>query len=237
MKKYFLVYDDETKWFTRQRNNLLNSVKKFSDFETISFKKSEIDKDFLEKNKHIFQIPVGDGAWLWKPYIIDKTLEKLNDGDLLFYMDAKYRFVEEFENLYKNAMQERDILIWKNKPNEKEYPLWFLCHKHVLEKYGMLEKLYGNDEAKEPWAGSILIKKTPFIVSLIKEWLEMCQIKEDLWGDEESYKIQKHEYSENYRIAHRNDQSLLGILLYKYGIPMEYMEKNIYKTQGTHGKG
>ena len=39
MKKYFLVYDDETEWFTHQRNNLLNSVKKFSDFETISFKK------------------------------------------------------------------------------------------------------------------------------------------------------------------------------------------------------
>ena len=225
MKKYFLVYEDNNPLYIKKRDTLLDSVKKFSNFEIISFKKSEIDKAFLEKNKHIFQIPVGDGAWLWKPYIIDKTLEKLNDGDLLFYMDASYYFVEEFEHLYKKLIEERDILIWKNKPNEKEYPLWHLCHKHVLEKYGMLEKLFYNDEAKEPWAGSILIKKTPFIVSLIKEWLSMCQIKEDLWGNEESYKIQNREYSENYRCSHRHDQSLLGILLYKYGIPMEYMEK------------
>lgn len=230
MKKYFLVYDDETEWFTYQRNNLLNSVQKFSDFETISFKKSEIDKDFLEKNKHIFQIPVGDGAWLWKPYIIDKTLEKLNSGDLLFYMDANYYFLEEFENLYKKLIEERDILIWKNKPNEQEHSLWHLCHKHVLEKYGMSEKLYDNDEAKEPWAGAILLKKTKFVCSLIKEWLHMCEIKEDLWGDEESYKAQNHEYSETYRIAHRHDQSLLGILLYKYDIRMEYMEQKYLRN-------
>jgi hypothetical protein len=225
MKKYFLVYDDETKWFALQRNNLLNSVKKFSDFETISFKKSEIDKDFLEKNKHIFQIPVGDGAWLWKPYIIDKTLEKLNDGDLLFYMDANYYFLEEFENLYKKLIEERDILIWKNKPNEQEYSLWHLCHKHVLEKYGMLEKLYGNDEAKEPWAGTMLIKKTNFSTNLIKEWLDMSQIKKDLWGDEESFKVQNREYTETRRPMHRPNQALLGILLYKYNIPIEHMEK------------
>jgi hypothetical protein len=225
MKKYFLVYEDKNPLYIKKRDTLLDSVKKFSNFEIISFKKSEIDKDFLEKNKHIFQIPVGEGAWLWKPYIINETLNKLNDGDLLFYMDANYYFVEEFEHLYSDVIRERDILIWKNKPNEKEYPLWHLCHKHVLEKYGMLEKLFYNDEAKEPWAGSILIKKTPFIVSLIKEWLSMCQIKEDLWGNEESYKIQNREYSENYRCSHRHDQSLLGILLYKYKIEMEHMEK------------
>lgn len=225
MKKYFLVYDDETKWFRKRRNNLLDSVKKFSDFETITFKKKDIDKEFLEKNKHIFQIPVGAGAWLWKPYIIDKTLEKLDNGDLLFYMDANYYFIEEFENLYKDFIKERDILIWKNKPNEKEYPMWRFCHKHVLEKYGMIEKLYGNNEAKQPWAGTMLIKKTIFSANLIKEWLSMCQIKEDLWGDEENYKTQNREYSENYRCSHRHDQSLLGILLYKYNIPMEYMEK------------
>ena len=225
MKKYFLVYDDETSSYTESRNYLLDSVKQFSDFETISFKKSEIDKDFSEKNKHIFQIPFGGGSWLWKPYIINKTIEKINNEDLLFYMDSNYYFVEEFENLYKDIVKERDVLIWKNKPNEEPYPLWHLCHKHVIEKYNMLEKLYKNDETKEPWAGAIVIKKTIFTTSLIKEWLEMCQIKEDLWGDEKSYEAQNKEYSENFRIGHRNDQSLLGMLLYKYNIPIEHMEK------------
>lgn len=93
MKKYFLVYDDETKYFKKQRDCLLNSVKEFSDFETITFKRGDIEKDFVEKNQHILQIKRLNGAALWKPYIISKTLEQLEEGDLLFYMDCNYCFL------------------------------------------------------------------------------------------------------------------------------------------------
>jgi hypothetical protein len=231
MKKYFLVYDDEKHDYEKLRKNLLESVKKFSNFETILFKRSNIDKEFIEKNKHIFQIPVGDGSWLWKPYIIHKTLEKVEYGDLVFYMDASYFFVEDFRRLYEDLIKTRDVLVWKNKPNENINSFWHLCHSHVIEKYGMKDRLFQKNDCCEPWAGAILFKKTEFAVSFVKEWLEMCQIKEDLWGDEEGFAKQKRPYSENYRIQHRNDQSLLGILLYKYDIQMEFFEKKYLQNR------
>lgn len=231
MKKYFITYDDETQYFKKQREDLIDSVKKFSDFETISCKRSEIDANFLEKNKHIFQIPVGGGAFLWKPYIVDKTLETLEEGDLLFYMDSNYYFVEEFENLYKSIMEKRDLLIWMNKPNEPTFPFWHFCHKRVIEKYNMTEKIYGKNDIVEPWAGAVLIKKNIFTTNLIKEWLDMCQNKEDLWGNEDDFALQNREYTEIRRCAHRFDQSLLGILIYKYNIQMEAFEKKYLQNR------
>ena len=28
------------------------------------------------------------GFWLWKPFIIKKTMENMNDGDVLLYLDC-----------------------------------------------------------------------------------------------------------------------------------------------------
>lgn len=226
INKYFLVYDDEGPRFKTRRDRLIQSVEKFSDFQPVVFKKSEIDSDFLKKNSSIFQISVGGGAWLWKPYAILETLKKSKENDLIFYMDAPYFFTEDFTELYRQKLTERDILIWANKPNERTFPLWRLCFRHVIEKYGMLEKLYGESKnhCVEPWAGAMILRKTDFTVSLIREWLEMCQIKEDLWGDEKAYRSKNCEYSETHRTQHRHDQSLLGILLYKYEIPIEFFQ-------------
>ena len=35
-----------------------------------------------------------------KPYIINETLKKIKEGDLIFYCDSKYYFTEEFSQLY-----------------------------------------------------------------------------------------------------------------------------------------
>ena len=34
--------------------------------------------------------PRGYGYWLWKSYIIKKTIEKMSDDDILLYLDCGY---------------------------------------------------------------------------------------------------------------------------------------------------
>jgi hypothetical protein len=47
-----------------------------------------LDSDFREKNSKILSQKKGAGLWLWKPYIINKTLHEMADGEYLVYADA-----------------------------------------------------------------------------------------------------------------------------------------------------
>ena len=61
--------------------------------------------NFIEKNKR------GFGYWIWKPYIIKKTMQTLNTGDVLLYLDSgceidinKKRQIEEYLELVKKKI-------------------------------------------------------------------------------------------------------------------------------------
>ena len=49
--------------------------------EIIVFNKDDIEPIFALQNFNILNKKRGDGYWLWKSYIISKTLEKVNTND------------------------------------------------------------------------------------------------------------------------------------------------------------
>ena len=171
----------------------------------------------MEKNKKILTCKRGGGYWLWKPYIIYHTLLKLNENDILFYIDSKYYFMKNFTNLFMNYMKSNDIMIWKNKPNVNIYYMKNYCKMDVIMNYGMYDKIF-NENAEDCWAGAIVMKKNEKIISYIKEWLDMCCVYENI-SDSESI-IKNHEIF----IEHRHDQSLLNVIINKYNIPTHFLE-------------
>jgi hypothetical protein len=177
-----------------------------------------MDEKFVNENKEILEMQRGGGYWLWKPYIVNETLNKIEEGDYLFYMDSIYYFTEDFTRLYEDFLKENDFLIWKNKPNESKNPLKKLCKMDIIKKYDMENKVILED-VTEFWAGSFLIKKTQKIDNLIKEWLTMCCNKHDI-TDEPSEVPNHPEF-----IDHRHDQSLLSIILHKNNIQGQVFEK------------
>lgn len=61
----------------------------FDNIVCVTDKDLQNDNDFWPKHsRFINSNPRGYGYWLWKPYIILKQLELLNDGDILFYADC-----------------------------------------------------------------------------------------------------------------------------------------------------
>ena len=46
------------------------------------------EQDFYEENKNILQDETGLGYFLWKSYIINDAINKMDDGDILFYTDV-----------------------------------------------------------------------------------------------------------------------------------------------------
>ena len=222
MKKYFLVYNDGThKHFL---DILLHSMRTHNkDFEIIIFDKEQIDCEFRNKNSRILNERRGGGYWLWKPYIINETLKRINDGDLLFYLDSKYFFMENFTELYAKHIENKDILIWKNKPNEPVWKMRNWCKMSVLEKFGLRDRVF-NEDLVDSWAGAIFLRKSEFSTNFINEWSQICCVYEDI-TDAPSSIPNSNEFRE-----HRHDQSLLSVLVYKYNIGLEYFEKKIMQN-------
>ena len=214
---YFLVYNDNT--HTEHIIKLLNSVKKYgNDFNIIIFNKSDIDREFIKKNKNILDAKRGGGYWLWKPYIINKILHKINDDDILFYLDSQYYFIENFTNLYQDYMKTNDCLIFMNKPNDNIYYMKNWCKMDVLHKYNIYDEVF-NKNLKDCWAGCLIIKKNSNTIKYMMEWLNMSCYYENI-SDSPS-KLQNNEQF----IEHRHDQSLLSIIVNKYNIQLQFFEK------------
>jgi len=214
---YFLVYNDNT--HTTFVEELVTSVKTYGkQFQIIVFDKNDIDDEFKKNNNLILNYSRGGGYWLWKPYIINETLKKINDDDIIFYMDSKYYFIKEFTNLYVDYMKNNDLLVWKNKPNER---IWYMknwCKMDVIYKYNMFNKVF-NEHVEDCWAGALLVKKSNNSIQYIQEWLDMCCIYENITDSPSKIKNCDMFYE------HRHDQSLLSIIVHKYNIKLQFFEK------------
>ena len=53
--------------------------------DVIEYGPEDIEESFKEANAEIFKYKRGNGLWLWKPYLIKKTLDNMKDGEILFY--------------------------------------------------------------------------------------------------------------------------------------------------------
>ena len=214
---FFIVYNDGS--HIDQIIRLLESVKKYGkEFEIIVFNKNDIDDEFCRKYNSILSLPRGGGYWLWKPYLINKVLNLINENDIIFYLDSQYYFLENFTTLYINHMLNNDILIWKNKPNDLIYYMKNWCKMDVIDKYNIYDKVF-KENIEDCWAGAIIIRKTNNMQKYMKEWLDMCCIYEDI-TDSPSILKNSNQFKD-----HRHDQSLLSIIVNKYNIKLLYFQK------------
>jgi len=223
-KYYFLLYNDNTHIY--YINELLKSIKKYGkEFEIVLFNKEYIDSDFFEINKEILLQDRGGGYWLWKPYIINYIINRVNDNDIIFYCDSKYLFIDDISKLYEDFFKNKNnnILVWKNKPNDDIYFMKNWCKMDVILKYNMYDKIF-IEKCEDSWAGAMVIKKTDETVKYIREWLDMCCVYENI-TDTSSNKENHKEFKE-----HRHDQSLLSIVLHKYKINLQYFEKGVLQN-------
>ncbi len=199
MYKVLINYADERFESVRKINTWSGKI--IAGFDrVIEYGPDDIDNDFLNEYKNILRIKRGNGLWLWKPYFIAKTLEGLDDGDYLFYLDSGAFFVRSIEPLIKSMAG--DIYV-------SDLPLI----ERQWTKPGVLEALCGNEESiagtNQIQASFILFRKSKISTEFVNEWLGLCC---------NSLYLLPEEGTSKYFIAHREDQSLLSILCKKKGI-------------------
>ena len=171
--------------------------------EVIEYGPEDIDKTFYQKNQYILDQKRGSGEWLWKPYFILKTLERVNDGEYVFYCDSGSFFCRSFKFILE-SMGDDDI---------------WLCNMPLIEKqwtkpavFDALDANTSNITDTNQIQGSfICVKKSKESITFITDWLALCckpELIMPLKEDEEKGDC----------IAHREDQSLISVLSKKRGL-------------------
>jgi len=94
----------------------------------------EKHSDFILKNKK------GFGYYLWKPYLIQKTMINMNDGDILLWVDAGCEIVSN----------ERKYMIDYFEIVKKEHILYgFTCAEKEWTKMDLIQKMEMNSNGRE----------------------------------------------------------------------------------------
>ena len=77
----------------KKQQEELNLFAKALNLKTFEYTFENIKNDnFYKENKKILDREKGCGFCLWKPYIINNLLMKINENDIIFYLDSKYYF-------------------------------------------------------------------------------------------------------------------------------------------------
>jgi hypothetical protein len=198
------------------------------------YSSKDLDSRFRAKNEHILSQPRGGGYWLWKPYVIFQTLAGLPDEDILVYCDSAYYFQQELRPLLERWLlaSPSGIVVTQYKPAET------MRDGNLERRYSSHEAFYrmglnygdpGFDKHAQVWAGFVVLRKTTTTLLFAAEWLAYAQdeyISTDRVGEKENRpeffvrclccSLGNHspsEWQEN-----RHDQTVLSLLLYKWGI-------------------
>ncbi len=208
MSNYFTSFF--TPNFKPYLKDLVKSVKKFGIKRTIIFSIRDLKKNYFY-NKHYttFQQKTGFGYWLWKPFFVKTALDKINFGDILFYVDAASLIIDNPKPLIDIAQTNESGIV--------AFDAWPLRNSQWTKRDAFINLNCDEDtywSAKHVIATLFLIRKTDFTVNFINEWLAAC---ENLQSLSDHPNISGKDNLPDF-VSHRMDQSLLSILIRKYNI-------------------
>lgn len=152
-----------------------------------------------------FKITRGGGLWLWKPYIILKALDMIEEGDYLFYCDSGAVFIDDLHQMIPDLETSSCGLMLV------EHPLLAQCYTKSECFHLMNCSDYSGNQIL---AAFIFMKKNACVVKMMKEWLENMKDIRKAYAKKFLPEIPEFK---NY-ISHREDQSVLDILRRKWGL-------------------
>lgn len=190
------------------------------EYSRLRLAKQAVDSNWFDlvcaygKNDTIFSKPDGHfngrggGYWWWKPYILRSTLEKMNYGDILLYLDAGF---------YLNSRGKRLFNYYKNLiSNHQVKVLAFRCpeEEKIYTKRDLFKILDCDtpeySESKQLASGYFFLKKDDTVLKMIDEFMSLSDFIH-LFNDNPSFSPNYEGFSE-----HRHDQSILSLLIKKY---------------------
>jgi hypothetical protein len=177
----------------------------------IIYTENDFDEKYLEQHGNFMKKNKGYGFWMWKSYFVKKTMEQMDDGDILVFADCGCHLVnnpiainrlESYIKLCKTL--DSGILSFQMCFPEKSY-----TKMDVFEKLDELNEEMMN--SGQLVGGIFVLRKCQNTINLINEYYDLCQ-NYNLIDDS----ISKLPNDATF-IDHRHDQSVFSILRKKRG--------------------
>ena len=205
----FITFGGGNSNYLEAGSRLCNQATKINLFNKITFFTDTFlqnDTEFWERHSNfVIKNKKGYGYWLWKPYLIKKTIETLNDGDILLYLDSGCEINSNKRNEMINyfGMVKTNYIITSFTFTEKNW-----------NKMDLILHLNANSsefiETPQRQAGAQLLYVCDKTRRLVNEWYETA-CNYHLIDDSPS--IAKN--CDGFR-EHRHDQSIFSLLTKKY---------------------
>lgn len=179
---------------------------------------ADMYKEFYNFNKDILDQERGSGYWLWKPYIIYRSMLQCKEGDILIYSDAGVEFVNNVSHIIERM--DEDIFFFTNGWPHVEW-----CKMDCIDAINDVDLEYTKcgvyagkeyEKNKQVQASVIFFKVNQKTKDFVKEWLLYCQMPGFI-DDSPSELINYPTFAE-----HRHDQAILTCLQIKHGYKLHW---------------
>ena len=169
----------------------------------------DLHEEFVHENARILKQLRGGGYWLWKPYIIRKTLEGLGEEDFLCYCDADYYLTAPIDPVIEFMLDlGQDVVPFAYPTN---YPEKYRTKRDVFIRMGCDKPKYADTPHRiakiSLWKGG-----SPYALRLADEWLHYA--KDERMLTDLPSKAPNHPHF----IGHLHDQSIFSLLTKKHGL-------------------
>lgn len=132
--------------------------------------------EFLVHLKYIIDNPCGYGHWLWKPFLIYKTLLKLNEGDVLFYLDSGCEIVcdnASIFNEYLTLLGEKDEAIAFEYRGYESMNMEYWATRQLIDLFTSSTAI-DLSKKKQIWAGALGFRRCECSLAFTKKWYDLC---------------------------------------------------------------
>jgi hypothetical protein len=178
----------------------------------------------------------GIGFWTWKPYLIEREMRKLQDGDILIYSDAGVEFINNVN--YIIDRMDQDIFLFGNNWEHAHWckrdvveEIWPLTGDQWQSRITTMETDNRNNGfsrqiaiaafdrfGKQCQASVIFFRVSDYSRKFVAEWLKWCLFESGRLIDDSPSRAPNHpEFREN-----RHDQAILTTMAYREGVKLHY---------------
>ena len=165
------------------------------------------EQEFYQQHKDISDDEIGLGYFLWKSFIINDAINKLNDGDLIFYSDVGDMFHPELISFVEETIEDDPCLFMVGNSINKDW-----TRRACFVYMDCDEEDYWNSNQLE--AGISFWRVCDESKKIVSEWLKYACDRRII-SDDPNICGKENFPSFN---EHRRDQSILTNLAVKHGL-------------------